>query len=126
MITIVGVKFRSSGKVYYFDPDSFDLSAGTHVIVETARGLEFGEVTSPPQEMSEKSVIKPLRKVVRIADRNDEKRHEENMSRKQEALEICQERIEDRGLEMKLIDVEYTFDNSKIIFYFTKRRRTSI
>ena len=119
MITIVGVKFRSSGKVYYFDPDSFDLSAGTHVIVETARGLEFGEVTSPPQEMSEKSVIKPLRKVVRIADRNDEKRHEENMSRKQEALEICQERIEDRGLEMKLIDVEYTFDNSKIIFYFT-------
>ena len=119
MVTIVGVKFRSSGKVYYFDPGEFELSAGAHVIVETARGMEFGEVTSNPQEMSEKSVIKPLRKVVRIADRNDEKRHDENMSRKQEALEICQERIQDHGLEMKLIDVEYTFDNSKIIFYFT-------
>lgn len=119
MVTIVGVRFRSSGKVYYFDPGDFDLAAGVHVIVDTARGMEFGEVTSEPQEMSEKSVVRPLRKVVRIADRNDEQRHDENMSRKQEALEICQERILQHSLDMKLIDVEYTFDNSKIIFYFT-------
>ena len=119
MVTIVGVRFRSSGKVYYFDPGEFDLVSGVHVIVDTARGMEFGEVTSEPQEMSEKSVVKPLRKVVRIADENDEQRHDENMSRKQEALEICQERILEHDLEMKLIDVEYTFDNSKIVFYFT-------
>ena len=123
MITIVGVRFRSSGKVYYFDPGDFSLSAGVHVIVETARGMEFGEVASEPQDMSEKSVIRPLRKVVRIANRNDEIRHDENMSRKQEALEICQERIVAHGLDMKLIDVEYTFDNSKIIFYFTSDGR---
>lgn len=119
MVIIVGVKFRSSGKVYFFDPGDFQLKTGDHVIVETARGMEFGEITSEPQEMSEKSVIRPLRKVVRIADSNDEKRHEENMSRKQEALSLCQERIIEHDLDMKLIDVEYTFDNSKIIFYFT-------
>ena len=123
MVTIVGVKFRSSGKVYYFDPGELPLSAGVHVIVETARGMEFGEVSSGPQEMSEKSVIKPLRKVVRVADKNDEIRHDENMSRKHEALAICQERILNHGLDMKLIDVEYTFDNSKIIFYFTSDGR---
>lgn len=123
MVTIVGVRFKENGKVYYFDPGEFDLTEGSHVIVETARGLEFGEVTSDPCEMSEKSVVKPLKKVVRTADEKDEIRHRENMERKQEAMESCQRKINEHGLEMKLIDVEYTFDNSKIIFYFTANGR---
>ncbi len=119
MITIVGVKFRSSGKVYYFDPGEFEIREGSHVIVETARGLEYGEVTAGPREITEKSVVKPLRKVVRIANEEDETRHRENQDKKQDALEKCQKKIEEHKLDMKLIDVEYTFDHSKIIFYFT-------
>ena len=119
MVTVVGVRFKPAGKVYYFDPAGFDLSEGSHVIVETARGLEFGEITAEPCEVSEKSVIQPLKKVVRIADAKDEEKHAENMRKKQSALDTCQKKIDARGLEMKLIDVEYTFDNTKIIFYFT-------
>lgn len=119
MITIVGVRFKQAGKVYYFDPNDLALSEGMHVIVETARGLEFGTVSSDPGEISERSVVKPLKKVVRIADEKDLERHAENMSRKQGALEACQKKIDEHGLDMKLIDVEYTFDNSKVVFYFT-------
>ncbi len=119
MITIVGVRFKQAGKVYYFDPNNLVLSEGMHVIVETARGLEFGTVSSDPGEISERSVVKPLKKVVRIADEKDLERHAENMSRKQGALEACQKKIDEHGLDMKLIDVEYTFDNSKVVFYFT-------
>ncbi len=119
MITIVGVKFRSSGKVYYFDPGEFEIREGSHVIVETARGLEYGEVTAGPREITENSVVKPLRKVVRIANEEDEERHQDNQNKKQDALEKCQKKIEEHKLDMKLIDVEYTFDHSKIIFYFT-------
>lgn len=105
--------------MYYFDPNGLNLSEGMNVIVETARGLEFGTVSADPGEVSEKSVVKPLKKVVRVADENDVRRHRENMSRKQDALNTCQKKIDEHGLDMKLIDVEYTFDNSKIVFYFT-------
>lgn len=119
MITIVGVRFRQAGKVYYFDPNDLELSEGMHVIVETARGLEFGTVSSDPGEISERSVVKPLKKVVRVANEKDQQRHAENMSKKQDALAACQKKIDEHGLDMKLIDVEYTFDNSKVVFYFT-------
>ena len=119
MITVVGVRFKAAGKIYYFDPGELKLEAGDFVIVETARGLEYGEITQGPEEVSEKSVVQPLKKVLRAAGEEDQRRHEENLSKKQEALEICQKKIDGRGLEMKLIDVEYTFDNTKIIFYFT-------
>lgn len=119
MVTVVGVRFKPAGKVYYFDPGDFELTEGTHVIVETARGLEFGEVTLAPCEVSQSTVIQSLKKVIRVADEEDEEIHAENVRKKREALEICQEKIEFRELDMKLIDVEYTFDNTKVIFYFT-------
>lgn len=119
MITVVGVRFKAAGKVYYFDPDELELTEGSEVIVETARGLEFGIVTAEPCKVNEKSVVKPLKKVMRIADENDLKKHEDNMRRKESVLKTCQEKIDSRKLEMKLIDVEFTFDNSKVIFYFT-------
>ena len=108
MITVTGVRFKPAGKVYYFDPGDLELTEGECVIVETARGLEFGEVMTAPRGISEKSIVQPLKKVVRIADDKDRARHEQNMKR-----------INARGLDMKLIDVEFTFDNSKVIFYFT-------
>lgn len=119
MITVVGVRFKAAGKVYYFDPDNLELDEGSEVIVETARGMEFGVVTAEPCQVNEKSVVKPLKKVVRIADEEDLKKYEENMRRKESVLQICQEKIDSRNLQMKLIDVEFTFDNSKVIFYFT-------
>ena len=119
MITVVGVRFKAAGKVYYFDPDELELTEGSEVIVETARGLEFGIVTAEPCKVNEKSVVKPLKKVMRIADENDLKKHEDNMRRKESVLKTCQEKIDSRKLEMKLIDVEFTFDNSKVRFYFT-------
>ena len=119
MVTVVGVRFKAAGKIYYFDPGELMLKEGDFVIVETARGLEYGEITRGPEEVSEKSVVQPLKKVLRAADEEDQRRHQENLSKKQEALDICQKKIDGRGLEMKLIDVEYTFDNTKVIFYFT-------
>ncbi len=118
-VTVVGVRFKPAGKIYYFNPEGFSLEAGDKVIVETARGLEYGEVASPAEDVCIKKVIKPLKKVVRIADEQDTERYHENLKKKQSALDICQKKIEARKLEMKLIDVEYTFDNTKIIFYFT-------
>ena len=119
MITVVGVRFKPAGKIYSFDPGEFELVSGDFVIVETARGLEYGEIAHGPEEVSEKSVVQPLKKVLRAAGEEDRQRHEENLQKKQEALDICQKKIDGRGLEMKLIDVEYTFDNTKVIFYFT-------
>lgn len=119
MVTVVGVKFKNAGKVYYFDPVDFDLHAGDHVIVETARGMEFGTVNMAPKEVHPSEVISPLKKIIRIADEKDHKRHLENMKKKERAIRLCQEKVDKHKLEMKLIDVEYTFDNSKIIFYFT-------
>ena len=109
MIKIVGVRFRNAGKIYYFGPGNLDLTAGMHVIVETARGVELGTVMIPTREVNDDSVIQPLKPVIRIATEADEKT----------ALKNCQEKIRKHGLEMKLIDAEYTFDNNKVLFYFT-------
>ena len=119
MVTVVGVRFKNAGKVYYFDPGEYTLSQGENVVVETARGMEFGVVTTEPKEVDESEIISPLKKIVRIANEQDIRQHEVNTKKKERAISLCQEKIEKRGLEMKLIDVEYTFDNSKIIFYFT-------
>ena len=119
MVTVVGVRFKNAGKVYYFDPGEYEVSQGENVVVETARGMEFGIVTADPKEVDESEIISPLKKIVRIANEQDIRQHEVNTKKKERAISLCQEKIEKRGLEMKLIDVEYTFDNSKIIFYFT-------
>ena len=119
MVTVVGVRFKNAGKVYYFDPGEYNVTQGENVVVETARGMEFGVVTADPKEVDESEIISPLKKIVRIANEQDVRQHEVNTKKKERAMALCQEKIEKRGLEMKLIDVEYTFDNSKIIIYFT-------
>lgn len=119
MVKVAGVRFKKAGKIYYFDPDQLQVEKGTNVIVETARGMEFGTVTSGIKEVSESEIVPPLKKIVRIADENDLVQHKENVRKKQRAMELCQEKVNKHNLQMKLIDVEYTFDNSKIIFYFT-------
>ena len=119
MVTVIGVRFKTAGKVYYFDPGTYDLNVGDNVIVETARGTEFGEVSMANTEVEDSEIVAPLKPIIRIATRQDEIKHEENEKKKANAMKLCQEKIDNRGLEMKLIDVEYTFDNSKVIFYFT-------
>lgn len=119
MVKVVGVRFKSAGKVYYFDPDVFEPEVNDSVIVQTARGLEFGTITLGITEVKEETVVQPLKKVVRLATDEDKKRHAENEKKRSRALELCQEKIDKHRLDMKLIDVEYTFDSSKIIFYFT-------
>lgn len=120
MVTVAGVKFRTTGKVYYFAPgDIKDLKVGDGVIVETARGLEFGTIALAPAEIEDTDVTKPLKNIIRAATDEDIRKKEENESKKNEAMRLCQEKVDKHKLEMKLIDVEYTFDNNKIVFYFT-------
>lgn len=119
MVKVVGVRFKKAGKVYYFDPDEFIIESGMNVIVETARGIEFGEAVIANREVSEKEIVAPLKKVMRIASAEDIKHSEENSRKEKEAFATCLQKIKDHNLEMKLIDVEYTFDNNKILFYFT-------
>ncbi|MCR4725368.1 MAG: stage 0 sporulation family protein, partial [Clostridia bacterium] len=119
MIRVAGVRFKAAGKVYYFDPAEMELFAGDNVIVETARGVEFGTLSADIAEVEEDEIVAPLKPILRKADENDVRRHEENLKKKDRALQLCQEKIDKHGLEMKLVDVEYTFDNSKVIFYFT-------
>ncbi len=119
MTRIVGVKFRTAGKTYYFDPLDFDLKTGDEVIVETARGIEFGTVAFDIKDVDDSEVVQPLKPIMRKADAGDRKRNAENIAKRERALQICQEKVDARKLEMKLVDVEYTFDNSKVIFYFT-------
>lgn len=119
MVTVIGVRFKQAGKVYYFDPGEQVLNIGDPVIVETARGTEFGEVSMANSEVPESGIVAPLKPIIRIATEQDYIRHEENEKKKARAMELCQEKIDKRGLDMKLVDVEYTFDNSKVIFYFT-------
>lgn len=119
MVRVAGVRFKTAGKVYYFDPDVLEVKAGDNVIVETARGMEFGTVTMDITEVDESSIVAPLKKIVRIANEKDHKQHIENVKKKERAIKLCQEKVDKHGLVMKLIDVEYTFDNSKIVFYFT-------
>ncbi|MBF8983663.1 stage 0 sporulation family protein [Lutibacter sp. B2] len=119
MIKVIGVRFKKAGKIYYFDPDDIIIEKGQNVIVETARGVEFGEVVVGPKEIPEEDIVSPLKKVLRIAMLEDEIINRENKEKEKEALECCIDKIDKHQLDMKLIDVEYTFDNNKIIFYFT-------
>ena len=119
MTSVVGVKFKDAGKLYYFSPGDIEVEAGDNVIVETARGLEFGKVTMGVTEVKDSEIVAPLKSIIRIATEKDYRKHEENLAKKDEALRLCQEKIDAHKLEMKLIDVEYTFDNSKVVFYFT-------
>ncbi|MGI5875141.1 MAG: PSP1 domain-containing protein [Bacillota bacterium] len=119
METVVGVRFKKAGKIYYFSPGRHDLALKDHVIVETARGTEFGTVVIAPGKVPEKKVVKPLKEVIRKATEEDERRNEDNRIKEKEAFAVCLEKIRKNGLEMKLVDVEYTFDGSKIIFCFT-------
>ena len=119
MIKIVGVRFRKAGKIYYFDPAGMEIVTGTHVIVETARGIEFGTVMIPPREMEEDGVVQPLKPVIRIATEADEITEQKNKEKEKEAFQICLEKIAKHKLEMKLVEAEYTFDNNKLLFYFT-------
>lgn len=119
MIKVIGVRFKKAGKIYYFSPTDLDIKRGQYVIVETARGIEFGECVIGIKEISEEEIVSPLKCVIRIADEKDILKHKENKSKEIEALEICLKKIQEHKLEMKLIDVEYTFDNNKVIFYFT-------
>ena len=118
-VTVIGVRFKEAGKIYYFDPAELPITTSDHVIVETARGIEYGSVVVGLKEVDEEEVIPPLKKVIRIATPDDDARVEENHYREKEAFSICLEKIEQHKLPMKLIDIEYTFDNSKVIFFFT-------
>lgn len=119
MYNVVGIRFKQAGKIYYFDPAGFDIQPGMNAIVETARGIEFGQVMVGPKEVPEEKVTLPLKKVLRIATPEDEKQLHENEEKEKRAFGICLQKIEQHQLVMKLVDVEYTFDRSKIIFYFT-------
>ena len=119
MVKVIGVRFRTAGKIYFFSPGQFDIKQGDNVIVETARGVEFGRVVSGVKEVAEEDVIQPLKSVIRIATEQDQKVVNKNKQKEKEAFKICLEKIRKHGLEMKLIDVEYTFDGNKILFYFT-------
>lgn len=119
MIRVIGVRFRTAGKIYYFDPAGFEIKKGDHVIVETARGIEFGTVVAGIMEVAETKVVQPLKPVIRIANQRDAEQEAANREKEKEAFRICLEKIRSHGLEMKLIDAEYTFDNNKVLFYFT-------
>lgn len=119
MITVVGVRFKKAGKIYYFDPDHLDIQKEDNVIVETARGIEFGHVVIGKRDVPEDEIVSPLKKVLRIATSEDVKVHQDNKEKNCDTFKVCEEKIKAHGLDMKLIDVEYTFDNNKVIFYFT-------
>ena len=119
MIKVVGIRFQRAGKIYYFDPLDYDLETAMHVIVETARGIEMGTVLIPPKEVDDDKVVQPLKPVIRIAPDDDEKVIEKNKEKEAEAYVICKEKIAKHGLDMKLVAAEYTFDNNKLLFYFT-------
>ncbi|MDO5425840.1 MAG: stage 0 sporulation family protein [Eubacteriales bacterium] len=119
MTRIVGVRFRNAGKIYYFDPKKLPIKKGDHVIVETARGIEYGSVVARVQEVPDDKVVQPLKTVIRIANADDDARAARNKEKEKEAMKICLEKIRKHKLEMKLIDAEYTFDNNKVLFYFT-------
>lgn len=123
MFKVIGVRFKKAGKIYYFDPDQFDIEKDQFVIVETSRGIEYGKAVTMIKEVNEDDVVLPLKKVLRIADNKDKLQVEENKSSAKEAFHICAEKIHEHELEMKLVDVEYTFDRNKVIFYFTAEGR---
>ncbi len=119
MVTVVGVRFKKAGKIYYFDPADINISRGNFVIVETIRGVEFGQVVVGPKQVPEDDIVNPLKPVIRVATESDKGQHIENKMKEGETLEICAEKVQKHNLDMNLVDVEYTFDNNKVIFYFT-------
>ena len=119
MIKVIGVRFRTAGKIYFFSPGKLEIKQGDNVIVETARGVEFGYVAAGPREVEEDNITLPLKSVIRVATADDIRKEEKNREKEKEAFKICLEKIRKHGLEMKLIDAEYTFDNNKVLFYFT-------
>lgn len=119
MTKVIGVRFRPAGKVYFFAPGKFNIKTGDKVIVETARGVEFGAVVIGPKDVADERITQPLKSVIRIATKEDMDKEARNREKEKEAFEICLEKIRKHGLEMKLIDAEYTFDNNKVLFYFT-------
>ena len=120
MKTIIGVRFRQAGKIYYFDPGKHEnIKRGTHVIVETAKGVEYGTVVLPPTQMPEEKIVAPLKGIIRVATKADEENESKNREKEKDAFAICLEKISKHGLEMKLIAAEYTFDKNKLLFYFT-------
>ena len=119
MVKVIGVRFRNAGKIYYFDPMSLEVRTGDHVIVETARGIEYGYVVLGCREVEEEKVVQPLKPVIRMATKTDDETEKKNHEKEKDAFKICKEKIRKHGLQMKLIDAEYTFDNNKVLFYFT-------
>lgn len=119
MITVIGVRFRTAGKIYYFDPAGRTIKIGDRVIVETARGIEYGYVVLGNRQVEDAKVVLPLKAVIRMATNEDESAEKRNKDKEKDAFKICQEKIKKHNLEMKLIDAEYTFDNNKVLFYFT-------
>ena len=119
MTKVIGVRFRTAGKIYYFSPGKLNIRRGEQVIVETARGVEFGNVVMGPKEVKDEEIMQPLKAVIRLATEEDRRVEEKNRKKEKDAFAICLEKIHKHGLEMKLIDAEYTFDNNKVLFYFT-------
>ena len=123
MINIVGVRFKNAGKIYYFDPVDFEIEEDMDVVVETARGLEYGTIVVGKKEIDEESLVSPLKPIIRIATEEDTKIYKENKEKAKETFELCLEKIKEHNLTMYLIDCEYTFDRNKLIFYFTAEGR---
>ncbi len=119
MVKVVCIRFRTTGKIYYFSPGEYEIKRGDHVIVETARGVEYGKAVSDPIDIKEEDVVQPLKTVMRLATEEDDETYRKNREQEREAFKICLEKIHKHGLEMKLIDAEYTFDGNKLLFYFT-------
>ncbi len=119
MVKVIGVRFRTAGKIYYFDPGKLEVKRNDHVIVETARGIEYGTVVGDPREVEDDKVVQPLKAVLRVATQKDDEQEAANKKKEKEAYHICLEKIRKHDLQMKLIDAEYTFDNNKVLFYFT-------
>ena len=119
MTKVVGVRFRNAGKIYYFDPLQFNIQKNDHVIVETARGVEYGLVLIEPREVEDEKIVQPLKPVLRVALPEDDEKEVQNKLKEKEAFHVCLEKIEKHQLDMKLVDAEYTFDNNKLLFYFT-------
>ena len=123
MANIIGVRFKKAGKIYFFDPDGKQVARGEHVIVETSMGMEYGEVVIANRQLPQEKIVAPLKKIIRVANRHDARQNEENKKQEKEAFRTCEKKIKEHGLNMKLMDVEFKFDKSKILFFFTAEGR---
>ena len=119
MANIIGVRFKRAGKIYFFDPDGKQIERGEHVIVETSMGMEYGEVVIANRQLPQEKIVTPIKKIIRVANKDNAKKNEENKKQEKEAFKVCEKKIKEHGLEMKLLDVEFKFDKSKILFFFT-------